>query len=275
MRHRTIADGRRRRAAAQKAAQNRRPRIDTQRKGADFERAVARALRAIFPAESVFRAPTTKNGREGADVVCPFLAVECVAGSSVAGTKRSAIKAMREAIRKAEGTDKIPVALVKDNRKQPFAVTTKQGFVELRALAGFDPKQVAKGLRLAEVIEETARDPQVVSNLGGIYPAFWPAGLRACCNVAAQMAQHFSEELGEPLTPVGLTEIDGLQLAVMPFAALRQHLFWAWVNATATYEDADESAEPPKHLEPFELGGSFSEVYDFEEAFDFSEVTGE
>lgn len=85
----------------------------SRRKGHDFERKVANALRPIFPGAK--RGQQSRDGSDAPDVEVPFLWVE---------TKKGKKHNIRAAIEQSESaTDgRFPIAIIKDDRKPPIVV---------------------------------------------------------------------------------------------------------------------------------------------------------
>lgn len=87
------------------------------RKGHNFERHVAGLLRAEFPALKIARGWQSRGGgKEEPDVVFPGLHIEC---------KRGKLPSPRKALAQALDDARdgaLPVAVVKDDRKEAFVV---------------------------------------------------------------------------------------------------------------------------------------------------------
>jgi hypothetical protein len=86
------------------------------RKGHDFERKIASQLRAVMPGCEIKRGLQSRGG-EVPDVDCPVFWVECKHGK-----KMSVRAALEQAERDSKGTHKVPLAVVKDDRKPAMAV---------------------------------------------------------------------------------------------------------------------------------------------------------
>lgn len=97
----------------------------SRRKGHAFERAVAKLFREIY-GEGVKRGFQTRGGgAEEPDVVGTPFHLECKVGK-----KHSPRAALAQAIRDAK-PGMIPVAIVKDDRKEPFVCLRLDDFLEL------------------------------------------------------------------------------------------------------------------------------------------------
>jgi len=87
----------------------------SRRKGASFERLIAKRLKEVFP--DARRGFQFRTGRETSDITNPVFHIECK------HQKRCNIKAaLEQAARDSKGTGKIPVAITRDDRK-PILVT--------------------------------------------------------------------------------------------------------------------------------------------------------
>lgn len=96
------------------------------RKGQDFERAVARLFAAAMPGSDARRGiGQSRSGGEVADVDVPVFWVECKVGA------RPPVRGALEQAQKAAGPGRIPVAVIKEDRRQPFVVLTLDDFLEL------------------------------------------------------------------------------------------------------------------------------------------------
>lgn len=97
-------------------------------KGHAFERWVAAQLREAAPGCDAKRGFQTRGGgKEEADVMVPLLHIEC---------KHGAKPNPRAALAQAENDcpeSKWPVAIVKDNRKEPFVVMRFDNWLALAA----------------------------------------------------------------------------------------------------------------------------------------------
>ncbi len=100
-------------------------------KGASWEREVARLFREAMPEADIRRNLQSQGGRAtGNDLVVPGFAVECKVGK---------MPNPRAALAQAESDSKggVPVAIIKDDRKNPFVVLRLSAFLEMvRKLGG-------------------------------------------------------------------------------------------------------------------------------------------
>lgn len=94
-------------------------------KGIAFELAIAKDLRAIWP-EAKRGLQARGGGEEVPDVDVPIFHVECKHG--ILPNPRAALL---QAIRDSEQNGKIPVAIVKDNRKKPIVVMRYADWLEV------------------------------------------------------------------------------------------------------------------------------------------------
>lgn len=95
----------------------------SRRKGAQFERDVAKLFAEAMPGADIKRNFQYHEGK-GGDVTCPVFHIEC---------KRQKKANVRAALAQAERDcvkGKVPVAVVKDDRKDPFVVMDLGDFLE-------------------------------------------------------------------------------------------------------------------------------------------------
>lgn len=99
----------------------------SQRKGAQFERDVAKRLREVF-GDGVVRGYQRRigGGREEADVVCPLVHVECKVGA-----QPNIRAAYEQALRDSEGKGLTPVAITKWDRGHVLATISFEDFCSL------------------------------------------------------------------------------------------------------------------------------------------------
>lgn len=100
----------------------------TQRvKGRRFEQEVATMFRAAMPsaAETIRRGWQTRKGTDAPDVIVPFFSPECKVGKMP--NPRAALEQARSAV--TAGT--IPLAVIKDDFKEPFVVIGAEDFFGL------------------------------------------------------------------------------------------------------------------------------------------------
>ncbi len=97
------------------------------RKGADFEREIADQLRRALPDSHVTRGQQGRGGRHGvpdlmvdrADTGSGWLGVECRKGKP---GNVPLLPKLRQAIRDCEGTGRVPLAVVREDRGEALAV---------------------------------------------------------------------------------------------------------------------------------------------------------
>jgi hypothetical protein len=90
----------------------------SRRKGAQFERELVHRFRAAMPGARIHRGAQFRGGAEAADVVCPRFWVEAKRGKKP--NVRAALRQATQDARRAEG-DRIPIAVVRDDRDNAFA----------------------------------------------------------------------------------------------------------------------------------------------------------
>lgn len=108
------------------------------RRGANFEREVASQLRAALPGAVVVRG---QQGRGGCDA--PDVAVDAANGSHWLGIecKRGPVgrvpllPALRQSVRDCEGTGRVPLAVVREDRAEAWALLTVDDWRSLRDAA--------------------------------------------------------------------------------------------------------------------------------------------
>ena len=95
-------------------------------KGAAWEREVARRFREAMPGCDAKRGWQQRSGAEMADVELPFFWPECKVG------KKPPIRAaMQQAYSDAEGSGRMPIVIIKEDRKRPFVVVDFDDFLNL------------------------------------------------------------------------------------------------------------------------------------------------
>lgn len=103
------------------------------RKGHNFEREMARHFRGIFGDDRVRRGLQYRDGAECADVITPFLWVECKRGKQT-----NPRAALAQAVEASVGQGYYPVAVCKDDWAEPFVVMQLEDFSDLvRQLWGY------------------------------------------------------------------------------------------------------------------------------------------
>lgn len=100
------------------------------RKGADWEREVARRFREAMPGSDPHRGAQARSGSDAADVVVPHFWIECK-HMSCPRPERALRQAQREYRETQDRTPRWPVAVVKGFRTEPFVV---MGFDDFLAL---------------------------------------------------------------------------------------------------------------------------------------------
>jgi hypothetical protein len=98
--------------------------VNSRRKGATFERWVVRRIREVMPGVDIKRGLQFRDGAEAPDVDMPVFHVECKVGA-----QQSPRAALAQANRDAK-PDKVPIAVVKDDRKEPFVILSFENFLK-------------------------------------------------------------------------------------------------------------------------------------------------
>lgn len=93
-------------------------------KGKRWEQAVARMFREAMPGVSVRRGWQSRSGSDAPDVEVPKWWVECKSGKMP-----NPRAALRQAVEATDG--RTPVAVIKDDRQEPFVAMRLADFLEL------------------------------------------------------------------------------------------------------------------------------------------------
>lgn len=96
----------------------------SRRKGAAWERALVHMFREAMPDAEVRRGIQCRSGEEVADVDCPVFWIEA---------KRGRQPNVRAALRQAESAaaeGRIPIAVIRDDRAEPFVVLGLDEFLD-------------------------------------------------------------------------------------------------------------------------------------------------
>jgi hypothetical protein len=97
----------------------------SRRKGAAWERELVHRFREAMPGAEVRRGLQCRSGEEVPDVDCPVLWPEA---------KRGRQPNVRAALRQAEASapeGRIPIAVIRDDRAEPFVALSLEDFLEL------------------------------------------------------------------------------------------------------------------------------------------------
>ena len=97
-------------------------------KGHNYERELARELLDRLPHLSPKRGLQSRGGDEVADVEMGYLHIEAKRGAKP-NPRAALAQAIRDAT--AQGRGKVPVAVVRDDRKEAFVVMTLEDFIGL------------------------------------------------------------------------------------------------------------------------------------------------
>lgn len=98
----------------------------SRRKGADWEREVARLFAAVFGGDKVRRGLQYRDGSDCADVVTPVFWVEAKRGK-----RTNAKAAMKQAQEASEGKGLYPIAVCKDDGEDPMVTLSLADFLDL------------------------------------------------------------------------------------------------------------------------------------------------
>jgi len=97
----------------------------SRRKGANFEREIARMFADAMPGSGARRGIQYRDGRDEADVVVPAFWIEC---------KRGKVAPIRSALTQAQEAapqDKAPVVVWRDDRQPPRVTMALDDFLEI------------------------------------------------------------------------------------------------------------------------------------------------
>ena len=97
----------------------------SRRKGATWERALVKKFKEVMPGENIHRGFQCRSGEEAPDVDVPAFWVEAKAHN------RTNIKAALEQAAEACGKGRWPLAICKDDRREPIAAMYLDDFLEL------------------------------------------------------------------------------------------------------------------------------------------------
>ena len=97
----------------------------SRRKGARFERDMVHRFREVMPGAEIRRGLQCRSGNEVADVDCPVFWPELKRGK-----KPNVRAALRQALAAAP-KGRVPVAVIRDDRQEPFVALELDDFLEL------------------------------------------------------------------------------------------------------------------------------------------------
>jgi len=97
----------------------------SRRKGADYERELVHRLREAMPGAEIKRGLQARSGHEVADVECPIFWIEAKRG------RKPNIRAALRQAQDAAPSDRIPVAVIRDDRMPAFVALNLDAFLEL------------------------------------------------------------------------------------------------------------------------------------------------
>lgn len=97
----------------------------SRRKGADFERAMVHRFREAMPGAQVRRGFQARGGEEMADIDCPVFWPELKRG------KKPNVRAALLQARSQAPKGRIPLAVMRDDRSEPFVCLQLDDFLEL------------------------------------------------------------------------------------------------------------------------------------------------
>ncbi len=97
----------------------------SRRKGANYERAMVHRFREAMPGAEVRRGLQYRSGDEVADVDCPVFWPELKRGKKP--NVRAALRQARAAVPKG----RVPVAVIRDDRQEPFVALLLDDFLDL------------------------------------------------------------------------------------------------------------------------------------------------
>ena len=98
-------------------------------KGKVWEREVAALFRAVMPSETIRRGLQSRDGSEAADVEMPFFFPECKHEKKP--RPRAALEQAEEAMERGGIKGKVAIAVIKQQRKEPYVVIRLSDFLDL------------------------------------------------------------------------------------------------------------------------------------------------
>ena len=97
----------------------------SRRKGAQWERDLVHRFRDAMPGGEVKRGLQSRGGEEVPDVDCPVFWVEAKRG------KKPVVRAALKQAADAAPKGRIPIAVIRDDRAEPFVVLALDDFLDL------------------------------------------------------------------------------------------------------------------------------------------------
>lgn len=98
--------------------------MNSRAKGHAFEREMVHVFREALPGAEIRRGLQFRDGAEAADVECPVFHVECKRG------RQPNVRAALEQAKRDAKKGKIPLGIIRDDRKDAFVVMELEDFLE-------------------------------------------------------------------------------------------------------------------------------------------------
>ncbi len=96
----------------------------SRRKGQQYERELARRFKEVMPDADIKRGFQYRDGADAPDVICPVFWIEAKRG------KKPNVRAALRQATEAAPKDRIPLAVIRDDRAQAFVALSLDDFLD-------------------------------------------------------------------------------------------------------------------------------------------------